>query len=126
MFCLVGGSGVIVDMLILFLLADPHTLGWNVTVAKLVAAETALASNFVLNNIWTFRGSSHSQEKLKAVLRRFMLFNLICGIGILLNVGLLSLLYRYCGLNLYVSNFLSILMVTVWNFSMNAKFNWNH
>lgn len=54
-FCLVGGSGVFVDMGMLFLLADPKCLGLNLTLSKVLAAESALANNFLWNELWTFR-----------------------------------------------------------------------
>src|SRR5882724_4555189 len=54
-FCLVGGSGLFVDMGILYLLADPGCLRLNVTVSKIAAAEIAMINNFVWNEFWTFR-----------------------------------------------------------------------
>ena len=65
-----------------------------------------------------------AEENKRTVLRRFLTFNAICGIGIGLSVLLLNLLYRVAGLNLYLSNLIAIGIVTVWNFGMNAKFNW--
>ena len=41
-FCVVGGSGVVVDMGVLYLLADPRMLGWNLTLSKVIAAEVAI------------------------------------------------------------------------------------
>jgi dolichol-phosphate mannosyltransferase len=43
----VGGSGVFVDMGVLFLLADPRTLGWGLSLNKTPAAETAIVNNFI-------------------------------------------------------------------------------
>ena len=42
-FCVVGGSGIFVDMGVLFLLADPRCLGLNITLSKLCSAEAAMA-----------------------------------------------------------------------------------
>src|SRR5205085_6471416 len=50
-FAAVGLSGVAVDMTVLWLLRG--RLGWPLTAAKLVAAETAMASNFLWNDLWT-------------------------------------------------------------------------
>jgi dolichol-phosphate mannosyltransferase len=125
----VGGSGLFVDMGILFLLADPKCLGLNITVSKVIAAETAMINNFVWNELWTFRHSRsdirHSSFDLRSgLLRRFLLFNAICGIGIALAVLLLHLFHTFLGWNLYLSNLLAIILVTCWNFGMNARFNW--
>lgn len=55
-FCLVGGSGVAVDMLVLHALASPRWLGWDLTLSKVLAAEVAICNNFLWNDVWTFRG----------------------------------------------------------------------
>jgi dolichol-phosphate mannosyltransferase len=123
-FCLVGGSGVVVDMGMLFLLADPRCLGWGVTVSKVIAAETALANNFLWNELWTFRPSSENASGHRGWPRRFLLFNLICGAGIGLAVLLLHAFHTWLGWNLYLSNLMAIILVTAWNFGMNAYFNW--
>src|SRR6266576_1156244 len=86
MFCIVGGTGVFVDMGVLFLLADPHMLGWGLSVSKALAAETALVSNFVWNDLWTFRDIAVNQLGWRARASRFGKFNLICLVGIGLNV----------------------------------------
>ncbi len=141
-FCLVGGSGLLVDMGILYLLADPSRLGWNITLSKICAALVALTNNFIWNELWTFRNPSphrgeggckpdeveirHSKFNTRnSLLRRFLLFNAICGIGIGIAVLLLHLFHSWLGWNLYLSNLLAIILITLWNFGMNAKFNWS-
>jgi dolichol-phosphate mannosyltransferase len=132
-FCLVGGSGVFVDMGILYLLADPNSLGLNITLSKVIAAEIALVNNFIWNELWTFRQSAASPpprlsdsppHRLTGILRRFLLFNAICGIGIGLAVFLLHAFHLWLGWNLYLSNGVAIILVTLWNFWLNAKLNW--
>ena len=54
-FALVGASGVVVDMALLFLLSDPRALGFGLTRSKIVAAELAIINNFLWNDAWTFR-----------------------------------------------------------------------
>jgi dolichol-phosphate mannosyltransferase len=121
-FCIVGGSGVIVDMAVLWLLADPATLAWNVTAAKVCSAEAAMLNNYAWNEVWTFR--SVGGRGVNGRLRRLLRFHAICGVGIGLAVLLLHLFHRGLGFNLYASNFLAILLVTLWNFWMNALSNW--
>ena len=48
-FCLVGGSGVVVDMTVLHFLADFAWCGWNVSISKLCSAEAAMLNNFLWN-----------------------------------------------------------------------------
>jgi len=128
-FCLVGGSGVVVDMGILYLLADPSRLGWSITLSKICAALVALTNNFIWNELWTFR-HSNPQSAIRVPhfgwLRRFLLFNAICGIGIGLAVLLLHLFHTWLGWNLYLSNFLAILLVTFWNYMINCLVTWRN
>ena len=121
-FCVVGASGVLVDMAVLHILA--RSLGWNVSVSKLCSAELAMLSNFLLNEVWTFRGLGAAGDRSWGLLRRLVKFQAICGAGIGFAVLLLNLFYAHFGLNLYLSNLLAILLVTLWNFWMNALFNW--
>jgi putative flippase GtrA len=123
-FCVVGASGFIVDMAVLHFLAEPKWCGWNVTLSKICSAGAAMLNNFIWNELWTFRHSRGNIEKHTGVMRRLVWFYAICCIGIGLAVLFLNLFYSWLGFNLYVANFLAIVLVTVWNFWMNAIFNW--
>ncbi|WCJ61120.1 GtrA family protein [Fontisphaera persica] len=108
----------------LFLLADPRCLGWGVTVSKVIAAETALANNFLWNEMWTFRPPTEDASGHRGWPRRFLLFNLICSAGIGLSLTLLHLFYTLLELNLYFSNILTIGLTSVWNYALNSHLNW--
>jgi dolichol-phosphate mannosyltransferase len=135
-FCLVGGSGTLVDMGVLYVLADPKMLAFNLALGKVCAAEIALINNFLWNEFWTFRSpnnlspSDGERARVRGFdfgsprLRRLLFFNAICGLGIVFAVLLLHLFHMRLGWNLYVSNLLTIGLVTVWNFGMNAGFDW--
>ncbi len=160
-FCLVGGSGVAVDMLVLHFLASPGWLGWNLTLSKVIAAEVAMFNNFLWNDGWTFRGwngpltinrsassphpsppfrmeervpegrerrqlhgPSMGQRNWCSWLVRLAKFNLICTAGIVLSVGLLNLQVYWLGVNVYLANFISIVVVSFWNFFLNRRFGW--
>jgi putative flippase GtrA len=124
-FCLVGGSGVFVDMAVLYVLADAKTLALNLTFSKICAAETALVNNFLWNEVWTFKAPAGSSSPRRTVIGRLLLFNAICGAGIFLAILLLHLFHTLLGWNLYLSNLLAIGLVTLWNFALNARFNWD-
>src|SRR3989442_6730724 len=113
-FCIVGGSGVVVDMGIIWLLASPSTVGCNLTLSKVIAAEVAIFNNFVWNDIWTFRGLRAEQTRWLGPLLSFLRFNLVCLAGIAFSVLLLNVQVYWLHLNVYLANFISIVLVSVW------------
>jgi dolichol-phosphate mannosyltransferase len=123
-FCMVGSCGVLIDMLTLFLLSDPSTLHWGLTRSKVVGAELALISNFLMNDAWTFAARIGSNRGLGAKLQRFLKFNVLCGVGLLINVVILNILFNGAGMNRYAANIIAIALVTVWNYTLNLKLGW--
>lgn len=123
-FALVGCSGVVVDMGLLFVLSDPIMLGWGLTRSKLIASELAIVNNFLWNDSWTFHDVSARHPGGKYKLRRFAKFQLICFAGLMLNTILLNLQFNLLGVNRYVANAIAILIVTGWNFWLNLKLSW--
>jgi dolichol-phosphate mannosyltransferase len=123
-FGLVGLSGVFVDMGMFYLLSDPDTLAWGLTRSKFLAAEVAIVNNFLWNDRWTFHDLSGQQRGWVKRLRRFLKFNLVCLIGLTLNLVLLNVLFNGFGMNRYLANLIAIATVTVWNFWLNLKLSW--
>lgn len=123
-FGIVGFSGVFVDMTFLYLLSDPSTLALPLTRSKIIAAELAIINNFLWNDIWTFRDISQTQRGKRQKLKRFIKFNLICLVGLILNVLLLNIFFNLFGLNRYLANLGAIALVTVWNYWLNLKLSW--
>jgi dolichol-phosphate mannosyltransferase len=123
-FALVGASGVLVDMAMLFLLSDPRSLGLGLTRSKIAAAELAIINNFLWNDAWTFRDLVGGQRVAGHKLRRLLKFNAICGFGLALNVVLLNIQFNVFHINRYVANLVAIGVVTVWNYWLNLRLNW--
>ncbi len=124
-FCLVGGSGMLVDMTILALLAGPEMLGWNLALSKVIAAEAAIVNNFLWNDAWTFRGLGAQRKHGRPRLVLLAKFNLICLTGIVFSVSLLNLQVYVLQENVYLANVLSVVAVSFWNFFLNMKFGWS-
>lgn len=210
-FCVVGATGMVVDMAVLHVLASAEQLGWNLSLSKVLAAEAGLINNFIWNELWTFRdrvsprrrrrsdgadpageGAAEAAElnrlpglnafngtadvrrergpdegalrvqggvrsaesatapcssavvpprsglvlfpgsstlarspSLSARVLRFLKFNGICTAGIGLSVLLLNAQVYGLGWNVYVSNFVAIVLVSLWNFFLNLKFGWS-
>jgi dolichol-phosphate mannosyltransferase len=123
-FALVGASGVLVDMALLFLLSDPRSLGLGLTRSKVLAAELAIINNFIWNDAWTFRDLVGARRGRGHKLRRLLKFNAVCGIGLVLNVLLLNVQFNLLHMNRYVANLIAIAVVTVWNYWLNLRLNW--
>jgi dolichol-phosphate mannosyltransferase len=123
-FCLVGGTGLVVDMTVLWLLASPSSLCWNLTLSKVIAAETAILNNFVWNHLWTFRGLGPRSAAWLDHVWRFAKFNLVCLAGIVLSGLLLNLQVNSLGMGLCLANFVAIVLVSLWNFALSQRFGW--
>ncbi len=120
----VGLSGVFVDMAVLYLLHDPSTLGWGLTRSKVIAAEAAIINNFIWNDAWTFSDMSSQQQGWRKRLKRLLKFNIVCLVGLVLNVLLLNFLYNTLGVHYQIGNLIAIAIVTFWNFWINLKLSW--
>jgi dolichol-phosphate mannosyltransferase len=123
-FCIVGASGTLIDTTMLFLLSDPRTLNWSLTGSKIIAAEVALTNNFIWNDLWTFGKISSRQNTLRQRARRFLKFNLLCSVGIILNIIILNIGFKVFHMNRYIANLSAIFVVTFWNYNTNRKLSW--
>ena len=127
-FGIVGFSGVFVDMIMLYLLSDPSTLGWGLTRSKILASEVAIVNNFLWNDAWTFADFSSQQKGWSKRFKRFLKFNVVCLAGLILNVLLLNFFFNLVFENVpygrYLANFIAIAAVTLWNFWFNLKLSW--
>lgn len=123
-FCLVGLSGVFVDMTLLYLLSDPSALSLPLTRSKIIAAEFAIINNFLWNDSWTFADIAMQQRQWHQRCKRFLKFNIICLAGLVLNVLILNLLFNRFGVTRYLANLMAIAVVTIWNFWVNLKLSW--
>ena len=117
-FCVVGGSGVVVDMGILALLVHVGTL--PLPLAKAVACETAIVNNFLWNDRWTFRKAGSALSGCA----RFLRFNGVSLAGLALNVALFSAQVLWLGMNVYLANAAAIVMVAGFNYTLSRRWAW--
>ncbi len=121
-FGIVGFSGVFVNMGVLYVLR--HSFNLELTRSLIVAAELAIISNFFWNDLWTFGDVSKRQPGKRQRFKRLLKFNVICLMGLIMNVLLVNLLFNYFGMNEYLANLIAIAAVTMWNFWINTKLSW--
>ena len=113
-FCVVGGSGVVVDFGITYLAKE--LLKLNKYVANSLGFICAATSNYILNRTWTF-GSNDPDVVMQYF--RFFGFSLI---GLAINNLVIYLLHGRVKWNFYIVKLIATCVVTFWNFSMNYIF----
>lgn len=121
-FAVVGLSGLVVDLGVFALLHKP--LGLALTTSAMLSTEVAIINNFLWNDLWTFSDVSQEQQLISQQLQRFFKFNLICSFGLILNSLIVNWLFYRFGVNEYIAKLVAIACVTLWNFWVNLKLNW--
>jgi len=119
-FCLVGLSGVLVNMGLLWLLTEFAGLFYLISAA--ISIETSIISNFVLNNYFTF--ADRGSPGIKSFLARMLKFNLVSLAGLVVNMGVLWLLTEGFGVYYLLSNLFGIAGATLWNYLVNTWWTW--
>ena len=119
-FCLVGLSGVGVNMGLLWLLTEKAGLPYLGSAA--VAIETSIITNFILNNFFTFRARNAPGKK--AFFKRLFKFNVVSLAGLTLNLGVLWLFTDVFDIYYLVSNLFGIAVTILWNYLVNTWWTW--
>lgn len=121
-FLLVGLSGVSVDLGTFYFLHNSWNLSLNAS--SMLSTEIAIINNFYWNDIWTFADISQQQQLMSQRLQRFIKFNLIYLVGLILNTLIVNLLFYQFNFNEYLAKLLAIVCMTIWNFYLNITKNW--
>ena len=120
---IVGGIGTIVQILFLNILRSFYGL----SIAQNIAIELAIVSNFILNNVWTFKDQQFNFKSLKNLLLGFAKFNLTSvGSIIIQNLVLLGGV-ALLGRSFLIENGLvitGILIGLIWNYLMYTRVVW--
>jgi len=119
-YCLVGASGVLINMGLLWLLTE--VVGLYYLVSAIFSIETSIITNFTLNDYFTFpdrrtRGATH-------FLARLGKFNVVSLAGLGVNMGVLWTLTSVLGIHYLVSNLAGIAAATLWNYVANFWWTW--
>lgn len=117
-FGIVGGSGVLVNMGLLFILT--RFLSVRLEIASAIAIEVSILSNFFLNNLWTFK----KRDTHVPFWSRLLRYHLVTGLAGIVNYLVLLLLVNTFGLHDMISNLIGIMIGTVINYSLNSLWTW--
>lgn len=112
-FSVVGVSGVLVNMGILFILTEYFHILY--LISSIIAIEMSIISNFLLNDIWTWRDRTK-----KKFIYRFVQYHISVGItAVLVNWGILFILTEVFDVYYLISNLIGIGVGTLSNYIIN-------
>ena len=95
-------------------------LGFEFAVAQAAATVVAMTSNFVLNNLFTYRDR---RPRGLALVRGLGVFYLICTVGAVANVGVASFAFT-SHYTWWLAGVAGAVVGSVWNLAMSSVFTW--
>jgi dolichol-phosphate mannosyltransferase len=117
-FLLVGASGVGVNMGVLWFLVG-H-LGLPSLAAVVLAVETSICTNFLLNDVWTFG----SGRRVRSWWARISVFHGAAAVAAGVNLSLFLLLTSVGGVYYLAANLVAIGVASAINFAVSATWIW--
>lgn len=118
LFAMVGSIGLFVHLVALYIALEAFNAPF--AEAQACGALVAMTSNFLLNNFLTYR-----DQRLKGVriLTGLLVFYLVCGVGLMANVGVAFSVYDQEPI-WWLAGAAGALMGVVWNYAMSGLFVW--
>jgi dolichol-phosphate mannosyltransferase len=118
LFAMIGGLGLVVHLAVLGLVLK--FLGVDFTLAQSVATVTAMTSNFLLNNWFTYRDRRLRGWRL---LRGLVSFYVVCSVGAIGNVGIAAYVF-HADQAWWLAGIAGAIVGSVWNYATSAVFTW--
>jgi dolichol-phosphate mannosyltransferase len=119
-FGVVGLSGLIVNEGLLIYLKEYVHL--SLPIASIFAIELSILSNFIWNDIWTFK--SDQEHAISHMWQRLLSFQVVSIGGAVINFVILNSLANLIGIDYRIANILGILVAFAWNFWVNRWVTW--
>ena len=113
-FSIVGFSGVFVDFGTTYFFKE--VLKVQKYVANAIGFTLAATSNYLLNRVWTFQSTN------PRIAEEFSRFFVIALIGLGINSAIIWMMNGKFKVNFYLSKLVATVIVTLWNFLINAYF----
>lgn len=116
-FAIVGAIGVAVNEGLLILLYQ--SMGVYLLTASALAIEISILSNFVLNDLWTFRDrrSGHAAVRLAK-------FNALMLAGLAVNLAVLDVGTGFFGIAADIANLAGIALAFVLRYALSVRYAW--
>ena len=120
-FGLVGSIGVFVQLCTIYFLMAVSSLAFEKVLP--VGVIVAASSNYIINNILTFRTKKLVGKSFYLGLFKFLL---VSSLPIIANIGITNLFYNQLSVNTLMSQIGGILVVFIWNYAASSKVVWNN
>lgn len=118
-FSVIGGSGIFVNMSVLWLLTDIFNLFY--LLSSIMAIALAMINNFVWNDLWTWKKYGEPGVRNYLVrLGKFCLIASFSGYGV--NLSILWILTDFFDVYYLIANLIGIGAGMLLNFTLNNKF----
>ena len=112
---MVGASGVLVNLGILYMLAD--IAGFWYVASQVVAISVSITTNFFFNRYWTFRGSIEDQRNSVMYVK----FIIISAIGMAIQMGITVTLVESSGFYHMYGAGIGIAVASAINYVLNRR-----
>jgi dolichol-phosphate mannosyltransferase len=119
-FAVVGCTGIVVNMVLLWFLTG--VAGIYYLVSSIIAIEASILNNFFWNDRWTF--GDDPGHRTRPALHRFFHFQWVSIFGAAINWFVLYVLTEFGGIYYLVSNLAGILAGFIWNYLVNRNLTW--
>ena len=118
MYLAVGTLGLAVHFAVLWFTYEQRS--WSFELSQSIATIVAMAFNYWLNNVITYR-----DQRLKGArfIYGFFSFAVICSVGAVSNIGVASYLFAE-DRSWWLAGIIGVLLGTVWNYAMTSVFTW--
>ena len=93
----------------------------------IVSIEIAIISNFILNNLWTFKDQSIKFNQLEKLIFKFLQFNFVSLGSLIIQSIVFVIGIKILGSSFLKDNFYTIfgiLIGLIWNYTMYTRFIW--
>jgi len=121
-FAFVGLIGVFVNLGVLWALTDLAKIYY--LISAVFSIEVSIISNFLLNDIWTFK--DRRSYGAKKWIERLIKFNLISSPAFPMQISVMGLLKEFFGMYYLLAALIGIFVVFVWNFFANSFWTWKN
>jgi len=111
----VGASGILVNLGLLFFLTEFFGLWYFLSYALAISA--SITSNFILNKLWTFRESTNSQKTIVMYVK----FAIVSLLGMAIQLGSVYVLVESFSVYYMMAALISIAMAGAINFVINRR-----